>query len=384
MVKDLLLSMNMLIPLKSMLPFNDLQPTSLQLKHDIDHAIQRVTQSGCYVLGAEVAAFEAEFAAYCSTDYCIGVANGTDALELSLRALKIKPDDSVATVANAGMYSSCAIHAIGAKAIYVEVDPQNMTMDPQHLERIIHPQLKAIVVTHLYGQMADMPAICKIANEYEIPIIEDCAHAHGAILQGKKAGSWGTLGCFSFYPTKNLGACGDGGAIVTSNPQLAENIKILRQYGWEKKYHIALSGGRNSRLDELQAAILRVKLPYLDQWNQQRRKIAAAYNNALRHLNLTLPSTFDTSYVAHLYVVRSPQRNQLRELLRTHNINTEIHYPIPDYLQSVITANTVTQLPITEKCCNEVLSLPCYPSITEKQIQYMIETLLCAYDENID
>lgn len=363
------------------IPINNLKRHIEPIQTPIKEAIERVMSSGWYILGLELEAFEKEFALYCDVAHSIGVANGTDALEISLRALGVLPRDQVITVANAGMYSTTAILALGAIPIYVDVCPLTMNMDPQALEEIISTsssKIKAIIVTHLYGQMADMESLTKIAKDYSIPLIEDCAQAHGAILEGRKAGSWGEVGCFSFYPTKNLGAMGDGGAIITNNEKVASLAKSLRQYGWTKKYHSSNGGGRNSRLDEIQAAILRVKLPFLDKWNNRRREIAEKYSEKLKNSRIITPSILDQSYVAHLYIIRLEKRGFLQQKLSEIGIGTDIHYPLPDYAQKSVT-NLFTnyyKLFITEKSCQEVLTLPCYPELFDEEIDYICKHIL--------
>ncbi len=257
-----------------MLYINNLQRHNSLISKKLKKAIGNVLSRGRYILGPEVEGFEKEFAEYCKTRFCVGVANGTDALELALKAVNINPTDQVATVANAGMYSTTAIYAVGATPLYIDIMPHGMNMSPDDLARKITKKTKAIIVTHLFGQMADVDKISGMANKYNIPLIEDCAQAHGARRNNKYAGTYGYCGCFSFYPTKNLGALGDAGAIITNDKALETKIRQLRQYGWKKKYHSDMGQGRNSRLDELQAAILRAKLPYLEKWNKKRRCIA--------------------------------------------------------------------------------------------------------------
>lgn len=336
--------------------------------------IQRVLNSYWYILGNEVAAFEQEFAAYCGVANCISLANGTDALELSLRAIGIKTGDQVILAANAGFYSSTAIHAIGAIPYYIDIEPSTLTLSVAQLHSAIHIQPKAIIATHLYGQMAEMEAIVELATTIGVPVIEDCAQAHGAMKNGKRAGSFGTIGCFSFYPTKNLGALGDGGAVITNDAKIAESIRQLRQYGWSSKYHVTIPGGCNSRLDELQAAVLRTKLPYLDANNDKRRKIANKYNQAFANLPMQCPNLVNADYVAHLYVIRLQRRNEFRDFLKTHGIMTDVHYPIPDHLQTAYSCSQGQgDLPITEMACNQVVSLPCFPGMTEDEINKVIE-----------
>jgi dTDP-4-amino-4,6-dideoxygalactose transaminase len=357
-------------------PINNLQRHNHSISKEIESAIKRVLSKGWYVLGPEVEAFEAEFATYCGVEYCVGVGNGTDALELALRALEVGPGDKVATVANAGMYSTTAIMAVGAEPLYVEIDSKCMTMDPSALTASLTKQTRAIIITHLYGQIADMPSLIKVASQAGVKVIEDCAQAHGAHISNRYSGSWGSIGCFSFYPTKNLGALGDGGAIITGNEDLAKRVRKLRQYGWTSKYRSDLSGGCNSRLDEIQAAILRVKLPYLDKWNERRRIIANAYNDKFKQFNLVVPGNLDDSYVAHLYVLRIPQREKFRATLREEQIDTDIHYPIPDYRQSAVAGMYPNIcLSITEKCCREVLTLPCFPEMINGEVEQVIHSV---------
>jgi dTDP-4-amino-4,6-dideoxygalactose transaminase len=362
-----------------MITLNNLERHHSSIKDEIEHAIDRVLNSGRYILGPEVESFEREFADYCSVSYCIGVGNGTDAIEIALRGLDIGQGDTVANVANAGFYSSSAILSVGAVPQYVDISWETMTMDPICLEQTITKSTKAIIVTHLYGQMADMPQIMEFAEKHEIPVIEDCAQAHGAVLNGKKAGSWGKLGCFSFYPTKNLGALGDGGVITTSDEKLAKKIRQLRQYGWGKKYEVDIPGGRNSRLDELQAAVLRAKLKHLDGWNNERRKIAARYTDELNRLDFVLPNNFGKDYVAHLYVVRTNNREELQNKLNNAGIATDVHYPIPDYKQKFFGGlNEEINLPNTEKCTKRVITLPCFPEMNEEELSNAIKKVMQA------
>ena len=339
---------------------------------DLEGAIAGVLRSGRYVLGDSVARFEAAFARFCGTEQCIGVANGTDALELALRAIGVSAGDRVITVANAGGYSSAAIRACGAVPVYVDIDPATMTMSAAALRALMASPPAAVIVTHLYGQLADMPAILDAARG--IPVVEDCAQAHGATRDGQRAGSFGDIGCFSFYPTKNLGALGDAGAVVTSQPDYAERTRKLRQYGWGDKYDVELEGGRNSRLDELQAAVLLAKLDRLDETNAQRRSIARGYAQALPTPDLVVPSEFEDGHVAHLFVVRTAERDALRAHLRELDIGTEIHYPIADHRQRSIAPDTEPpSLPETESACATVLSLPCYPGLGPDQQGRVIE-----------
>lgn len=350
---------------------NDLKRHHQPLAAGLAAAVNRVLSRGWYILGPEVEAFESEFARYCGVEHCVGTGNGTDALELALRAVGIGPGAEVATVANAGMYSTTAILRVGARPLYIDVDDRSMTMSPAALATAISSGTAAAIVTHLYGQMADMPELAAIARRANLPLIEDCAHAHGAARAGRKCGAWGTLGCFSFYPTKNLGAAGDGGAIVTSDAALAGKVRALRQYGWTGKYRSTVAGGGNSRLDEIQAAVLRVQLPYLDAWNARRREIALRYREALSGSGLSVPPySGDGDYVAHLYVIRSPERERIRTALAAAGIGTDIHYPVPDHRQESIEgiAFRRTPLPVTEALASQVLTLPCFPELTDAEV----------------
>ena len=353
---------------------NDLLRHIQPIQNQLSAAVARVLKSGLFVLGPEVNAFEKEFATYCGVTYCISLANGTDGLELALRALGICKGKTVLTVANAGMYSSLGINATGATPIYVDILPDTLLVDVDALKRVLDSQrVDAIIVTHLYGLLADIEDIVKLAKSRGILVIEDCAQSHGAVRHGKKAGSFGDIACFSFYPTKNLGALGDGGAIVTSSKDLADLVKKLREYGWDKKYCVTLSGGRNSRLDEMQAAILRFKLPLLDQWNARRRYIANRYSKSICNPRVFAQKIQDLDYVAHLYVVRSPERSLLRQHLTDAGIPTDIHYPIPDYAQPAFRQNFDNIcLTVTEQACKEVLTLPCFPEITDVEVDNII------------
>jgi aminotransferase EvaB len=348
---------------------NDLARHNAPLRAELDAAIARVQDRGWYILGPEVEAFESEFAAYCGARECVAVGNGTDALELALRSLAIGPGDEVATAANAGMYATTAIRAAGATPAYVEIDASTLLMDPAALRVGLTPRTRAMIVTHLYGRVADVDALAGVARESGIALIEDCAQAHGAQGGGGKAGTAGVLGCFSFYPTKNLGALGDAGAVVTSDPELAAKLRALRTYGWGAKYHCTMAGGMNSRMDELQAAVLRVKLPHLDAWNRRRRAIAARYADAIAHPAITLPPAAAAGTdVVHLYVVRVRHRESMRAHLAAAGVATDVHYPVPDHLQPGAGTTPAQGLARTERACAEVLSLPCYPELSDAEI----------------
>ena len=346
---------------------------------DLGSAVQRVVDSHWYVLGKEVSGFEREYAEYCGVPYCVGLANGTDALELALRSVGAGKGDRIALAANAGFYGSTAVHIIGALPAYVDVDPQTLTVAPAALHKILEQGVKAIIVTHLYGQLADIETIVRLAAGFHVPVIEDCAQAHGAARRGKRAGSFGAVGCFSFYPTKNLGALGDGGAITTSSAEIATGVRGLRQYGWANKYHVEMRGGRNSRLDEMQAAVLRAKLPHLDAWNAKRRAVARRYNEAFEGLPVRCPPTTGEDYVAHLYVLRVANRDRFRKVLHERGVASDVHYPVPDHLQpGYPCGERKGALPVTEGACDNVVSLPCFPGIKAEQVEQVIEAVKLA------
>lgn len=373
-MSDKATAMNALIPLFS--------AAAVNADPHIAEAIHRVLERHWYVLGEEVAGFEAEFAHYIGTRHCVSVANGTDALQLALRALGVKSGDCVVTAANAGFYASTAIHAIGAIPVYVDVEEATLTLSPVALEQVLSSHSPAaVIVTHLYGQMADISRIAALCRLVGVAVVEDCAQAHGAQIiangVGRKAGSWGDAAAFSFYPTKNLGALGDGGAVVTSSDALEGRMRALRQYGWAEKYQVEVPGGCNSRLDEIQAAILRVKLPHLDKNNVLRRRIAERYNAAFESLPLDCPPCVAEDCVAHLYVVRTPRRDALRTHLKALGIASDIHYPIPDHWQKGYPCTQQTYpLAVTEVASASVLSLPCYPGLPDEAVDRVIAAVV--------
>ncbi len=350
-------------------PFGDVRRQNISIRAELDTAIARVIESGWYILGREVTAFEEEFAAYCGVAHCVGVASGAEALYLALAALGVGPGAEVITVANACMYQVAAILQVGARPVLIDVDPATHTMDPQALAAAISSRTQAIMPVHLFGRLADMSAIMAVAQRHAIPVVEDAAQAHGAWASDadgrqRKAGAWGTLACFSFYPTKNLGALGDGGALTTDDPDIADRLRRLRMYGWGRKYHTAERGGRNSRLDELQAALLRVKLRYLDAGNAARRERAGWYAQLLAGLPLRLPSDVP-GHVYHLYVIESDRRDELRAHLQAVGIGCDVHYPEPAHLQPayVQLGYRVGSLPHTEALAGRILSLPMFPEL---------------------
>ncbi len=356
-------------------PFGDLQRQHAQLRQELEAAMARVLRHGWYILGKEVRAFEQEFAHYCGVAHAVGVANGTDALYLALAALKIGPGDEVITVANAGSYQVMAILQTGARPVLVDNDPHTHTLDPHQLEPAITPRTRAILPVHLYGRLADMPTIGAIAARHALAVVEDAAQAHGAWMADipghpRKAGAWGTCAAFSFYPTKNLGAIGDGGAVVTDNAALAEQVRQLRQYGWSNKYVTTEQGGRNSRLDELQAALLRIKLRYLDAANAARRERAAWYAELLAGTPLNLPGAVP-GHVYHLYAIESDQRDALQSYLTAAGIGNDIHYPLPAHCHPAYAhLNCLAgTLPQTERQARRILSLPLFPELTCTEVE---------------
>ena len=345
---------------------------------EIREAIERVLVSGHYILGPEVAAFEEDFAHYLGGGFSIGVASGTDALELALRAAGIAAGDRVATVANTVSATVAAIQQIGARPLFVEIDPATQVMSEQALAGVfgVYPnEIKAVVPVHLYGYPANMPAIMELAKRHGAIVVEDCAQAHGARIHGRKAGAWGTLAAFSFYPTKNLGALGDGGAVFTRDAGLAERVRLLRQYGWRMRY-VSDFPGRNSRLDELQAAILRVKLRYLDTENTRRREMAGIYHRRLAGLPLLLPAVgAEVEPVYHQFAVRTPAREELRCELLGHGIAAAVLYPVPLHHQPAYEDRSA-RLPETARACAEVLCLPCHPGLSDGEVHSVCDVIV--------
>ncbi len=360
---------------------NDLSVKLKRYEKEINTSINRVIQSGWLVLGPEVEQFEASFADYHSRKHCVGVANGTDAIELALRALEIIPGSRVATVANAGAYTTTALNSIGATPYFLEVDENSQCATLKAVSRALDSGVDAVVVTHLFGRI--VPEIIEIATlceQRKIPLLEDCAQAHGASLDRTLAGCFGDIASFSFYPTKNLGALGDGGAVITDNQTYADKVTQLRQYGWNRKYQIGVRGGRNSRLDAIQAALLSQFLPYLYEWNDERMSIALRYDSEISHSGISKPplslAHVDKPYVAHLYVVQTSSRDKLREHLKLKKILSDVHYPIPDHKQrAVMTAGDGVSLPVTELLSKKILTLPCYPGMSQNQIDHVIKSV---------
>ena len=357
-----------------MLQINNLSAKIAKHQTKIQSAINRVINSGWIVLGPEVKQFEQLFAEYLGVNYCVSLANGTDAIELALKAMGIVHGDHVATTANAGMYTTTALLAIGAEPYFMDVDIDTCGATLAEVKQAIDAGVKAVVVTHLFGLgIPEIASIAEYCAKKQVPLLEDCAQAHGAQVNGKHVGAFGDAASFSFYPTKNLGALGDGGAVVSNNVKIAEKVKLLRQYGWIEKYKVTMPGARNSRLDEMQAAILAEFLPHLDQANARRRKIARQYSQLIQHPNVLVPVVGGEEYVAHLYVIRSLQRDALRAYLQTKAIATDIHYPIPDYRQPLLAQRYAgISLKNTELLAQEILTLPCYPEMTDIEVQQVV------------
>ncbi len=358
-------------------PFLDLKRQHNQIRKEINQAYDRVFDASAFVLGKEVSNFETEFASFCESRFCFGVSSGTSALEIALQSLEIGPGDEVITAANTFIATALAIHSVGAKPILVDCDERSHTIDTKEMEAKITSKTKAFIPVHLYGQLANMQSITDLAKKHNLFVIEDACQAHGAEQENKKAGSLGDTGCFSFYPGKNLGAYGDGGALVTNNEALAEKFVLLRNYGQKEKY-VHLIKGQNSRLDSLQAAFLRVKLAKLDGWTEQRRQVALAYNKLISNAKIRLPEEINgNKHVYHLYVIRCNERDKLQAYLTGKGIVTLIHYPLPMHLQPAFKdlGHKEGAFPVTEMLSKEILSLPMYPELTTQEIEYVAEAI---------
>ena len=355
--------------MRSPVPFLDLKAPYLELQSELDEAYHRVMESGWYILGGEVEAFESEFAAYCGVKHCIGVGNGLDALHLILLAMGIGPGDEVIVPANTYIATWLGVSQTGATPVPVEPDPATYNIDATRIEAAITARTRAILAVHLYGQSAEMDPIREIAKAHGLKVVEDAAQAHGARYKGAPAGSLGDAAGFSFYPGKNLGAFGDGGAVSTSDDQLADRVRVLRNYGSRVKYQNEIRG-YNSRLDELQAALLRVKLGHLDRWNSRRAEVAAGYLEALAGSGLLLPLVPDYATSCwHLFVVRHPERDRLQQRLQRDGIGTLIHYPVPPHLsQAYAPEKKGCSFPVAEELAATVLSLPMGPHLTQEQV----------------
>ena len=350
-----------------------------EFRGPVDQRLKAVQDRAHFILGPEVEEFERRFAAYIGTRHCLAVANGTQAMELALRALGSE-DGEVVTTANAGMYATCAILSAGFTPSYCEIDPVLMTPDPDSLRGAITPRTRAVIVTHLYGQAAEMESIVEICRAAGVMLIEDCAEAHGAKIGERKVGSFGRAGCFSFYPTKNLGAYGDGGAITTDDDGLAQRLRALRQYGWSRKYLAEIPRGTNSRMDEMQAAVLNAKLDRLDEMNERRRQIVSRYNAALGGKATHLPFTANNNFIVHHYVLRSRCRDEVMKGLGERGIATDVHFPVPDYQQAALAGQLRDfHLPETERACAEVFTVPSFPEMTEEEVETVTRALAEVY-----
>ena len=357
--------------------FLDLQTPYIELKDEIDSAIQRVLQSGQYIGGAEVEGFESEFANYCGAGHCVGVANGLDALTLALRALELGAGDEVIVPSNTYIATWLAVSAVGAKPVPVEPDPHTHNIDPKKVEHAITRRTKAVLPVHLYGQPADLDPIVRLARERGIAVVEDAAQAHGAGYKGRRVGAHGDIVCWSFYPGKNLGALGDAGAITTNRSDLADRIRMLGNYGSREKYVNQIQGV-NSRLDPIHAAVLRVKLNHLDEWTERRRAVAATYSERLEGGALILPQVPDwADPVWHQYVVRSSDRDALQSRLAEAGIGTLIHYPIPPHMQKAYAelGFKAEDFPVARKLASQLLSLPIGPHLPAEAVRHIIETV---------
>ncbi|MFD2569713.1 DegT/DnrJ/EryC1/StrS family aminotransferase [Spirosoma soli] len=363
-----------------MIPFLDLKRSNEPYQSVISEAIEQVIASGWYILGRELDAFEQQFAAYCQTRHCVGVANGLEALTLVLKAWGFPAGSEVIVPSNAYIASALSVTLAGLKPVWVEPDPGTYLIDPARIEAAITPHTKAILPVHLYGRCCDMTPINTIAQHYGLKVLEDAAQAHGATYKDKRAGNLADAAGWSFYPTKNLGALGDAGAITTNNDALADQLRALRNYGSVKKYvneHV----GYNSRLDELQAAILSAKLPFLDQANKRRRVLAERYLAGIRNKEIILPLSDQLEHDAwHLFVIRHPRRDKLRTYLSQQGIGTDVHYPIPPHRQRAYLSYGHLTLPISEQLHREVLSLPLNPAITDDEVMYVI-TMINQFSE---
>jgi dTDP-4-amino-4,6-dideoxygalactose transaminase len=359
-------------------PFLDLARHVAAYRGELDAAIDRTLCAGRFVLGDEVGLFEQEFATYCGTSYAVGVANGTDALTIALQAVGVEPGDEVITVSNTCVPTIVGIEAAGATPVLVDVDPETFTLDPTLLQAALTTRTRAIVPVHLYGQCADLHPILVFAREHGLTVIEDCAQAHGAERDGRRAGSTGDAAAFSFYPTKNLGAFGDGGAVTTTDPEVAERARLLRNYGERKRFEHVLRGW-NSRLDTLQAAILRAKLPHLETWNERRRELAARYGEALAGTSVRAPQEVGQGrHVYHLFVVRVPRRDAFRAKLAERGVETAVHYSTPVHLQPAYRDLRHAGLPVSERLAGEIVSIPLHPDLNAAEAEHVAEALVAA------
>lgn len=356
-------------------PMNDLLRGFSSHREELVAALVRVAQSGWYVHGPEHEAFQKEFADFVGVDHCVGVASGTDALELAIRAAGEGRDGTVLTAANAGGYTTTAARRVGREVSYADVDPTHLCLTMGSIKPMLEG-VAIVVVTHLYGRLAPIEEIVELCHSRGVAVIEDCAQSVGAERGGRKAGSFGDAATFSFYPTKNLGAFGDGGAVVTSDAELAATLIRLRQYGWTSKYSIGVDGGRNSRLDEMQAAVLRSRLRHVAAWGERRRHIINEYAAATAGTSLTMLPVAGEDHVGHLAVGLAPRREQVVAALAAAGVRTDVHYPIPDHRQPAFAEEFAhVSLPVTEDSANMVISLPCFPELTDAEVEQVCDAL---------
>lgn len=358
-----------------MIPFLDVKAINLRFKDELESAMRQVLESGWYILGEKSRAFEKAFAEYCGIEHCIGCGNGLDALRLGIKALGLGENDEIIVPANTYIASILAISDNGCKPIFVEPSLQTYNIDVEKIESAITPNTKAILVVHLYGQVVEMQKVWELAQKYNLAIIEDCAQAHGAIYQGRRVGTLGDVAGFSFFPGKNLGALGDGGAVITKHKDVAEKVRALGNYGSHKKY-VNLYKGLNSRLDELQAAFLEIKLKHLDSDNEYRRAVAKFYRENITNTKIILPECVsEEGHTWHLFVVRCEERERFQAYLKDNGIETIIHYPIPPHKQEAYKEYNLLSLPITEKIHREVLSLPISPVMSREQAEEVVRVV---------
>jgi dTDP-4-amino-4,6-dideoxygalactose transaminase len=360
------------------IPLVDLKRQYQSIKEEVLAELEQTLDDMQLFLGKNVQSFESEFANYCGTEFAIGVGSGTEALHMALLASGIGPGDEVITVSHTFFATVEAIALVGARPVFVDIDPETYNIDPSQIERKISRRTKAILPVHIYGHPADMGPILELAQAYKLKVIEDACQAHGAEYEGRRTGSIGDAGCFSFYFTKNLGAYGEAGIIVTSDPDIAEKCRMLRDHGQDAKYHHSLLG-INGRLDEIQAAVLKVKLPHLDEWNEKRWNLAQAYESGLPPSVVKPKEMPWARHVYHLYVIRTPARDQLRAWLETKGVTAGMHYPIPVHLQKAYHGGNGdgVYLPATEKVTGEILSLPIYPELSTEEVGYVCD---CVWD----
>ncbi len=358
-------------------PYIDLRAQVRQLRAELEAAARRVFDNCTFCLGPEVAEFEREFAAFLGAAHCVGVNSGTSALHIAMRLLDIGPGDEVITTPYTFVATSWAISYVGARPVYVDIQDRTFNLDPALVEKAVTPRTKAVLAVHLYGQPCDLDRLAEICRKHKLALVEDAAQAHGAKFRGKNVGTFGELGCFSFYPTKNLGACGEGGALVTNDAALAARARALRDHGSTRRYyHDEL--GYNYRMEGLQAAMLRVKLNYLPKWNAARRRIAQLYTEQLSDTPLKLPiEPAGTQSAWHLYVVRHPSRDELRQYLEAHGVGCAVHYPVPLHLQKAYAqlGYKLGDFPVAEKAARECLCLPIYPELADEQVNFVVQTI---------